>query len=66
MWWLTHKKLTSTQIFEYSFKKIALLDRRWLMFLNDGTRIATPNLPFFSAREFNNCYGNSLSELFNV
>lgn len=66
MWWLTHKKLTSTQIFEYNFKKIALLDRRWLMFLNDGTRIATPNLPFFSAREFNDCYGNSLSELFNV
>lgn len=65
-WWRTHKKLTSTQIFEYNFKKIALLDRRWLMFLNDGTRIATPNLPFFSAREFDNCYGQTLSGLFNV
>lgn len=65
-WCATHKKLTSSQLLEYSFKKIALLDRRWLMFLSDGTRIATPNLPFFSAREFDNCYGQTLSELFNV
>lgn len=65
-WWKTHKKLTSTQIFEYNFKKISMLDRRWLMFLNDGTRISTPNLPFFSAREFDNCYGQNLRELFNV
>lgn len=65
-WHTTHKKLTSTQLLEYSFKKIALLDRRWLMFLNDGTRIATPNMPFFSAREFDNCYGQTLSGLFNV
>lgn len=65
-WWRTHKKLTSTQIFEYNFKKVALLDRRWLMYLSDGTRIATPNMPFFSAREFDNCYGQTLSGLFNV
>lgn len=65
-WHITHKKLTSTQLLEYSFKKIALLDRPWLMFLSDGTRIATPNMPFFSAREFDNCYGQTLGELFNV
>lgn len=65
-WHATHKKLTSTQLLEYSFKKIALLDRGWLMFLSDGTRIATPNMPFFSAREFDRCYGKTLSGLFNV
>jgi hypothetical protein len=65
-WWATHKKLTSTQIFEYSFKKNALLDQRWLMYLNDGTRISTPNLPLFSAREFRDQYGTSLDGLFHV
>lgn len=65
-WWRTHKKLGSTQIIDYNLKKLALMDRRWLMLLNDGTRISTPNLPFFSAREFENCYGSTLDKLFNV
>lgn len=65
-WWKTHKKLTSTQIFEYSFKKTALMDRRWLMYLSDGTRIFTSNLPLFSKKEFLNSYGSSLNHLFNV
>lgn len=65
-WRTTHKKINSIQIIEYNFKKLALMDRRWLMLLNNGTRIATPNLPFFSAREFDNCYGHALDGLFNV
>jgi len=65
-WWATHKKLNSTQLFDYSYKKQALLDRRWLMFLSDGTRIATPSLPFFSDKEFDQHHGRGLQELFNV
>jgi hypothetical protein len=65
-WHKTHKKITSLQIIEYNYKKLALLDRRWIMILNDGTRISTPNLPFFSAREFHEQYQQSLDSLFNL
>jgi len=48
------------------YKKNALLDQRWLMYLNDGTRISTSNLPLFSAQEFRDRYGTSLNRLFHV
>jgi len=64
-WYLTHRKINSTQLSDYNYKKLSLLDRRWVMLLNDGTRISTASLPFLSSYEFKNQYGNSLDYLFN-
>jgi len=65
-WRDQHKKIASLQIVEYNHKKLSLLDRRWIMLLGDGTRIFTPGLPLFSAKEFYNQYSNTLDSLFNV
>jgi hypothetical protein len=51
-WAETHKKINSVQIIEYHYKKLALLDRRWLMIDSHGQSIATPNLPLLSKTEF--------------
>lgn len=64
-WKNTHRKVNSRQFMFYSLKKLSLTDQRWLMILEDGTRIATPSLPLFSAKEFRNRYGNTLDYLFN-
>jgi len=50
-WAATHRKINSVQIIEYNYKKLALLDRRWLMIDNLGQTITTPNLPLLSRRE---------------
>jgi hypothetical protein len=64
-WRSTHKKVHSRQFNFYGLKKLALTNNRWLMTLSDGTRITTPSLPLFSAKEFDAKYGNSLDYLFN-
>jgi hypothetical protein len=51
-WAHNHKKINSVQIIEYSYKKLSLLDRRWLMIESNGNKISTPNLPLFSKLEF--------------
>jgi hypothetical protein len=53
-WAETHKKINSVQVIEYHYKKLALLDRRWLMIESNGNKISTPNLPLFSKLEFDN------------
>lgn len=65
-WHKTHKKITSAQMVIYSFKKTALLDKRWILLLQDGTRISTPSLPLFSKREFDQTYGSSLDYVFRA
>lgn len=63
-WHTVHKKITSRQMIDYSSKKVVLNDRRWLLILQDGTRIATSNLPLFSGRELKQHYGNDIDYLF--
>lgn len=51
--WRTNKsKFASTQILIYGLKKQALNDSRYLILLDDGSRVATDNLPLFSRIEW--------------
>lgn len=59
------KKTNSRQFTLYTQKKIELLAQQWIAYLDDGTAISTPNLPFFSEIEFREKYGDSLEYLFN-
>jgi len=63
-WRTVHKKVTSIQMIIYAYKKTLLANQRYLMVLQDGTTITTPNLPLFSEQEFKLCYGSSLDYLF--
>ena len=58
-------KTSSNQIGYYWRKKIHVNDQRYIMILNDGTRIRTENLPFLSEKEYRNTFGNTLDYLFN-
>jgi asparagine synthetase B (glutamine-hydrolysing) len=58
-------KSNSVQFAWYTMKKVCMLDLRWVARLSDGSTITTPNLPFFSKKEFEKLYGNSLDYLFN-
>lgn len=58
-------KSNSVQFAWYTMKKTCMLDTRWIAMLSDSTIIRTPNLPFFSKKEFDKLYGNSLDYLFN-
>lgn len=58
-------KTNSVQFQLYRYKKIELLDLRWIMFLEDNSIVRTKNLPLLSKKEFDNTYGNSLEYLFN-
>jgi hypothetical protein len=48
----------------YAYKKTLLANQRYLLVLQDGTTITTPNLPLFSEQEFRQQYGSSLDYLF--
>lgn len=51
--WRQHKsKLNSRHIGIFNEKKIILNDVRHLLMLEDGSRVATPNLPLFSRQEW--------------
>jgi hypothetical protein len=58
-------KVNSPQFIWYTRKKTELLGQQWIAYLEDGTAIRTPNLPFFSKYEFLTTYGDSLGYLFN-
>ena len=58
------RKVNSPQFTLYTRKKIQLLGHQWIAYLSDGTIICTPNLPFFSEKEYKNKYGDSLEYLF--
>lgn len=58
-------KSNSLQFAWYTYKKICMLDIRWVARLADSSIIKTPNLPFFSKKEFDSIYGNTLDYLFN-
>lgn len=58
-------KSNSLQFAWYTLKKVCMLDLRWIAKLSDGSAISTPNLPFFSKREFEKIYGSDLDYLFN-
>ena len=60
------KKENSTQIDTYMDKKVYIKNLDFIAVLSDGTRIATPNLPFLSEYEYRKKYQNSLQYLFNV
>jgi hypothetical protein len=59
------RKSNSRQFTWYTQKKTELLAQQWIAYLDDGTAIRTPNLPFFSEIEFREQYGDSLGYLFN-
>lgn len=59
-------KTHSRQAALYRNKKIILQDTRYIAFLQDGTRISTDNMPFFSEKEYRDKYGDSLNYLFNA
>lgn len=59
-------KVNSSQFQRYRWKKMELLDQRWLFILDDATVVRTKNLPLLSQKEFNNTYGTSLDYLFNM
>lgn len=59
------EKTNSLQFVIYTRKKLVMLDFRYVALLSDSTTVRTPNLPFFSKKEFENIYGNSLDYLFN-
>ncbi len=65
-WWRSHKKLNSTQLYDYCYKKLTLLDRRWLIFLNNGTRIATAGMPWFSEKQYLDSVGAQVAGVFDV
>jgi hypothetical protein len=61
-----HKqKENSGQAQWYAEKNKIMHDRRSIFVLDDGTRTATPSLPFFSRLEFETTYNNTLDYLFN-
>jgi hypothetical protein len=64
-WYREKSKFHSAQFAHYTQKKIALNNQRYIAILEDGTKIHTPGLPFFSNLEFENKYGNNLDYLFN-
>jgi hypothetical protein len=64
-WYSNKKKVNSLQLFWYSRKNILLNNQRYIFLLNDGSRVATPNLPFFNHTEFLQTYGTSMDYLFN-
>lgn len=64
-YFINKSKSNSVQFAWYTFKKIIMLDMRWIARLSDSTVITTPNLPFFSKKEFDKIYGDSLDYLFN-
>lgn len=59
-------KINSMQFQFYRWKKIELLDLRWICILEDASVIRTDNLPLLSKKEFDAEYGNSLDYLFNT
>ena len=58
------RKSNSRQFTWYNQKKTELLAQQWIAYLEDGTAIRTPNLPFFSEIEYREKYGDSLEYLF--
>jgi hypothetical protein len=64
-WYKTKSKFHSVQISHYTRKKITLNDRRYIFILENGERVQTNSLPFFSDKEFKNKYGSSLDYIFN-
>lgn len=64
--WCEQKtKFHSGQITIYTHKKAIMNDQRYLLILEDGTKISTPNLPFFSDLEWHETHSSSLDYLFN-
>jgi hypothetical protein len=59
------QKVYSVQTQLYANKNQILQDQRMIFRLVNGHLISTPNLPFFSRREFENKYKNTLDYLFN-
>jgi hypothetical protein len=64
-YFVNKSKSNSIQFAWYTLKKIIMRDMRWIARLSDSTIIKTPNLPFFSKKEFDSLYGDSLDYLFN-
>jgi len=64
-WYLNKQKTSSQQLVYYRYKKIILKNQRFIYLLDDGTRIATKNLPLLSQIEFDNTHGTTLDYLFN-
>lgn len=63
-WRQNKAKFHSVQIKHYQEKKQILNDKRWLMILEDGSRIYTPNMPLLNHKDWTNKYQNSLDYLF--
>lgn len=61
----TKKKTNSRQLWFYTLKKRTLKNLHALFILEDGTRVATANLPLFSKREYTAAYGDTLDYLWN-
>lgn len=59
-------KINSTQTVIYAAKKTVLHDSRYLILLEDGTRIRTSNLPFLTEVNYRKEFGDSLNYLFNT
>ncbi len=59
------RKVSSPQFTWYTRKKVELLGQQWIAYLDNGSAVRTPNLPFFSELEFKKTYGDSLEYLFN-
>ena len=65
--WKTNKsKTNSSQLTFYSAKKRMMKNLHSIFLMYDGQRIATPHMPLFSTREFDNIYGRSLDDLWNA
>ena len=64
-WYVTKQKTNSFQANFYARKNIILKDCRYIFLLENGTRIATPNLPLLGQNEFEDIYGSTLDYLFN-
>lgn len=59
-------KVNSFQTLLYGAKKIILQDNRYIILLEDGTRIRTDNLPFLTEKSYRDKFGDSLNYLFNT
>lgn len=64
-WCVNKTKFHSRQFDLYGRKKDILRDQRWIMLLDDGSKITTANLPFLSEAEWRSSYGSSLDNLIN-
>jgi hypothetical protein len=64
-WHLTKNKVNSNQLSIYINKKTILKQLQHVAILENGTRIHTPNLPWFSKTEFDTAYGTELDYLWN-